>query len=208
MFLLPRDNRHDHRKEAIFSMVGISSQVQTQQKVMDPFLETSLVYWRLLGIVDYLDQNSAVSYCLPCSLTLPNHGKQTSAGLVEINGNGNAVMRVETTSVVSGNRQSVRITTQSQFNGALFIMDSVHMPTGCGIWPWVLPSVFSAFVISWSLLLLGHSGLMVSCHCNMEWFDSIICLRSELAHRRGNWHHWRRQWLHQQPSNYPHKYWM
>ncbi|KIM47928.1 glycoside hydrolase family 16 protein [Hebeloma cylindrosporum] len=70
------------------------------------------------GIVDYLDQNSA-----------------RSNGLLEINGNGNAVMRVETTSVVPGNRKSVRITTQSQFYGALFIMDSVHMPTGCGIWP-------------------------------------------------------------------------
>lgn len=65
----------------------------------------------------------------------PNNGAQRSNGLLEVNSNGNAVMRVETTSVVPGNRKSVRITTQSQFNGALFIMDSVHMPTGCGIWP-------------------------------------------------------------------------
>lgn len=120
-------------------------------------------------------------------------------------------MRVETTSVVSGNRKSVRINTQSQFNGGtLFIMDSVHMPTGCGIWPWVLPSVFSASVISWSLLylLLEHSGPMVSRHCDMEWewFDSIICSRSELAPRRGNWHRWRRPRLYQQPSNYPYRY--
>jgi hypothetical protein len=58
-----------------------------------------------------------------------------SSGLVEVNDQGNAVMRVETTGSVSGNRQSVRIFTQSSFNGGLFIMDSVHMPTGCGIWP-------------------------------------------------------------------------
>jgi len=71
-----------------------------------------------LGIVDYIDENTA-----------------RSIGLLEVNSAGNAVMRVETTSVVSGNRKSIRITTQSQFNGALFIMDSVHMPTGCGTWP-------------------------------------------------------------------------
>jgi len=58
-----------------------------------------------------------------------------SSGLVTVNNQGNAVMRVETTGSVSGNRQSVRIFTQSSFNGGLFIMDSVHMPTGCGIWP-------------------------------------------------------------------------
>ena len=45
-------------------------------------------------------------------------------------------MRVDDTPQVSGNdRKSVRITTQFSFNGALVIMDSVHMPTGCGTWP-------------------------------------------------------------------------
>jgi hypothetical protein len=39
-------------------------------------------------------------------------------------------MAVETTPQVASTRQSVRITTQSQFNGGLFIMDAVHMPTG------------------------------------------------------------------------------
>jgi len=70
------------------------------------------------GIVDYIDQNTA-----------------RSDGLLEVNAQGNAVMRVETTQTVSGNRKSIRITTQSQFNGGLVIMDSVHMPTGCGTWP-------------------------------------------------------------------------
>ncbi|KAK0463535.1 concanavalin A-like lectin/glucanase domain-containing protein [Desarmillaria tabescens] len=36
---------------------------------------------------------------------------------------------------VSGNRQSIRITTESTYNGVLVILDSVHMPTGCGTWP-------------------------------------------------------------------------
>ncbi|KAH9486693.1 putative glycosidase C21B10.07 [Psilocybe cubensis] len=70
------------------------------------------------GTVDYVDENTA-----------------RSNGLLEINGQGNAVMRVETTGTVSGNRKSVRITTKAQFTGGLVIMDSVHMPTGCGIWP-------------------------------------------------------------------------
>jgi hypothetical protein len=44
-------------------------------------------------------------------------------------------MRVETTPQVANARQSIRITTQSQINGGLVIMDAVHMPTGCGTWP-------------------------------------------------------------------------
>ena len=44
-------------------------------------------------------------------------------------------MRVDTTPQVTGNRNSVRIQTQFSFTGGLVIMDSVHMPTGCGTWP-------------------------------------------------------------------------
>ncbi|KAL6300291.1 concanavalin A-like lectin/glucanase domain-containing protein [Sparassis latifolia] len=58
-----------------------------------------------------------------------------SANLTEINSAGNAVMRVETTPTVAGNRKSVRITTNYTYTGALVVMDSVHMPTGCGTWP-------------------------------------------------------------------------
>jgi len=58
-----------------------------------------------------------------------------SAGLVSINSAGNAVMGVETTPQVSSTRQSIRITTQFTYTGGLVIMDSVHMPTGCGTWP-------------------------------------------------------------------------
>ncbi|KAF8665074.1 hypothetical protein AX16_000542 [Volvariella volvacea WC 439] len=56
--------------------------------------------------------------------------------MLEVNSAGNAVMRVDTTPRVSGNRQSVRITTFTTFNGpTIFILDAVHMPTGCGTWP-------------------------------------------------------------------------
>ncbi|KAF7310530.1 GH16 domain-containing protein [Mycena chlorophos] len=58
-----------------------------------------------------------------------------SAGLVQINSAGNAVMKVDTTQTVSGNRDAIRITTQQSFTGGLVILDAVHMPTGCGTWP-------------------------------------------------------------------------
>lgn len=70
------------------------------------------------GIVQYVDQNTAFGN-----------------NLASINNAGNAIMKVETTPKVSGNRMSVRITTGYSFNGGLIVMDAVHMPTGCGIWP-------------------------------------------------------------------------
>jgi hypothetical protein len=44
-------------------------------------------------------------------------------------------MAIETTAIVASTRQAVRITTNSQYDGGLWIMDSVHMPTGCATWP-------------------------------------------------------------------------
>lgn len=70
------------------------------------------------GQVTYVDQNTA-----------------QSANLIDINDAGNAVMRVETTPQVQSTRQSVRISSKLTYTGALVIMDSVHMPTGCGTWP-------------------------------------------------------------------------
>ncbi|KAK0482623.1 glycoside hydrolase family 16 protein [Armillaria novae-zelandiae] len=69
-------------------------------------------------IVDYVDESTG-----------------RSNGLVEVNSDGNAIMRVETTGTVSANRQSIRITTESSYNKVLVILDSVHIPTGCGTWP-------------------------------------------------------------------------
>lgn len=86
------------------------------------------------GAVTYIDQNTAVSPHTFQILYILTSLKQ-SANLVEINSAGNAVMRVETTPQVASTRQSVRITTESTWNGGLFIMDSVHMPTGCATWP-------------------------------------------------------------------------
>ncbi|CAK5263768.1 unnamed protein product [Mycena citricolor] len=64
-----------------------------------------------------------------------NQAEAQMAGLIEINDAGNAVIRVETTPSVASNRKSIRITTQMSFTGGLVIMDSLHMPAGCGTWP-------------------------------------------------------------------------
>jgi len=55
--------------------------------------------------------------------------------MISINDRGNAIMKVDTQEQVDNLRGSVRIETQFGFNGGLVIMDSVHMPTGCGSWP-------------------------------------------------------------------------
>ena len=75
-----------------------------------------------------------------------------SAGLIEVNSDGNAMMKVDTTSTITGNRKSVRITTENTFTGVpeplsnplcnvklhkggIFMLDAVHMPQGCATWP-------------------------------------------------------------------------
>ncbi|KAI0719122.1 concanavalin A-like lectin/glucanase domain-containing protein [Cerioporus squamosus] len=70
------------------------------------------------GIAQYVDQPTA-----------------QSANLIDINSAGNAIMRVETTPTVSGNRQSIRLESQFTYTGGLIVIDAVHMPTGCGTWP-------------------------------------------------------------------------
>ncbi|KAI0662407.1 concanavalin A-like lectin/glucanase domain-containing protein [Cubamyces menziesii] len=70
------------------------------------------------GTVQYVDRNTA-----------------NSSNLIDINSDGHAIMRVETTGQVSGNRKSVRITTTATYTGALVVLDAVHMPTGCATWP-------------------------------------------------------------------------
>ncbi|KAH7345075.1 concanavalin A-like lectin/glucanase domain-containing protein [Rhizoctonia solani] len=56
-------------------------------------------------------------------------------GLIEINAAGNAIMRIENTTQVTGNRKSVRISSKYIMNGGLAILDAVRMPYGCGTWP-------------------------------------------------------------------------
>jgi len=71
------------------------------------------------GVVDYLDASDAAS-----------------ANLAYVNSAGAAIMAVDTTDNITGNRKSVRITTNSQYSlNTIWILHSTHMPTGCGTWP-------------------------------------------------------------------------
>ncbi|KAE9387848.1 glycoside hydrolase family 16 protein [Gymnopus androsaceus JB14] len=68
-----------------------------------------------------------------------------SQSLAYVNGAGNAVIKVDDTHTVQNpqNRNSVRITTQDWYAvGSLWIIDLVHMPFGCSVWPafWTLGS--------------------------------------------------------------------
>ncbi|KAG9309025.1 glycoside hydrolase family 16 protein [Chiua virens] len=61
-----------------------------------------------------------------------------SQGLAYVDSSDNTlVLAVDSTSDVSagGNRNSVRITSNDDYTGGLFILDAVAMPVGCGTWP-------------------------------------------------------------------------
>jgi hypothetical protein len=59
-------------------------------------------------------------------------GEATSAGLAYVGDNGVAVMKVDsTTDLAQGQyRNSVRISSQKQYDGGLFILDAASIPWG------------------------------------------------------------------------------
>lgn len=80
-----------------------------------------------------------------------------SNGLIEINGANNAIMRSGTHDNVDL-RNGVRIHDQEVFNvNTLLLMDSVHMPVGCGVWPawWANVSIFTSRSVSIPNDLIG-----------------------------------------------------
>ncbi|KAG8990408.1 hypothetical protein FRB90_001770 [Tulasnella sp. 427] len=58
-----------------------------------------------------------------------------NSNLIDIDDDGNAIMRVDTTGQISGGRKAIRIHSEQTFNGGLWVLDAMHMPTGCGTWP-------------------------------------------------------------------------
>lgn len=61
-----------------------------------------------------------------------------SDGLTYVNGDGNAIIRVDNYTNVPFNfkRNSVRITTKDFYAlGSLWIIDALHLPFGCSVWP-------------------------------------------------------------------------
>lgn len=65
-----------------------------------------------------------------------NEQDAASQGLAYVNGNGNAIIRVDNYSTVPYNqkRNSVRITTTDAYDyGSLWIIDILHLPFGCSV---------------------------------------------------------------------------
>ncbi|CAD6570198.1 MAG: hypothetical protein CYPHOPRED_003797 [Cyphobasidiales sp. Tagirdzhanova-0007] len=72
----------------------------------------------------------------------------TAAGLTFINAAGNAIIKVDNTTSGVGDltfgRNSIKLVSNASFSlGTLFIVDAVHLPYGCSVWPslWTLSSV-------------------------------------------------------------------
>ncbi|PWN48245.1 hypothetical protein IE53DRAFT_364059 [Violaceomyces palustris] len=61
-----------------------------------------------------------------------------NAGLIGTK-NGNAYMAISPKG--GSSHKSIRISTQDTFTGGIFVLNAVHMPTGCGVWPafWSTP---------------------------------------------------------------------
>jgi len=131
----------------------------------------------------------------------PTHGTvdyvnaQTAqtAGLTGIR-NGAVYIGCDTKNKVTGRgRQSVRISTKETWNGGLFVMDLLHMPTGCGTWPawWTVgpgwPSSGEIDIIEGvNKITADQSTLHTNAGCNMtkensslfsgRWASSKNCL--------------------------------
>lgn len=77
------------------------------------------------------------------SLDDPTHGTvqyttqqdAQNSNLIDVDNDGNAIMRVDTTAQITTGRKSVRIQSTQTFNGGLWVLDASHIPTGCGTWP-------------------------------------------------------------------------
>ncbi|KAJ5885505.1 hypothetical protein N7495_010015 [Penicillium taxi] len=62
--------------------------------------------------------------------------KETALGLNLTHAtNTSAILRVDSTAVVVGGRNSVRIESKSTYDTGLFVFDIIHTPYGCGTWP-------------------------------------------------------------------------
>lgn len=74
------------------------------------------------GTVTFLDEVAANSTGL--------------AGFIETANNTMAIyMAADTTSAGGDGRASVRVSSNEQYQHGLFIIDILHIPTGCGTWP-------------------------------------------------------------------------
>ncbi|KAH9066128.1 concanavalin A-like lectin/glucanase domain-containing protein [Lactarius deliciosus] len=85
--------------------------------------------WDFFGNIDNLTHGDA---------TFVNASQAASRRLAFVNSAGNAIMKVDNTTVVPLNskRDTVRITSKDLFPvGSVWIADMLHVPFGCSVWP-------------------------------------------------------------------------
>ncbi|KAH8986490.1 concanavalin A-like lectin/glucanase domain-containing protein [Lactarius akahatsu] len=85
--------------------------------------------WDFFGNIDNLTHGDA---------TFVNASQAASDRLAFVNSAGNAIMKVDNTTVVPLNskRDTVRITSKDLFGvGSVWIADMLHVPFGCSVWP-------------------------------------------------------------------------
>lgn len=73
----------------------------------------------------------------------------TTSNLTYINAAGNAIIKVDNTTSGAGDptfgRNSIKLVSNASYGlGTLYLIDAVHLPYGCSVWPaiWTLSSVF------------------------------------------------------------------
>jgi len=74
------------------------------------------------------------------NVTYVNQANASSDNLAYVNPQGNAIIRVDNTTTVEGTgvlyRNSVRLTSKDPYSvGSLFVIDALHLPYGCSVWP-------------------------------------------------------------------------
>ena len=113
-----------------------------------------------------------------------NQSLATADHLAYVDGNGKAIIKVDNTSnVIYNNKRNsvrstralegpsihpsskVRVTTANTFPvGSLFLLDALHLPYGCSVWPGetilFFPSPIGVYLILFSFLDNGYGGLL------------------------------------------------
>ncbi|KAJ7639990.1 glycoside hydrolase family 16 protein [Mycena polygramma] len=108
-------------------------------------LRTTATYYPLIEysgttFFDGWDFYGAIDNTTWGNVTYVDAADATAESLAYTNGAGNAIIKVDNVSTVLGvgiqYRKSVRLTSKAAFPvGTLFVIDALHMPYGCSVWP-------------------------------------------------------------------------
>ncbi|KAH7101790.1 concanavalin A-like lectin/glucanase domain-containing protein [Auriculariales sp. MPI-PUGE-AT-0066] len=94
--------------------------------------------FQYFGTYDTANNSPTSDYLNSGDTFLANRSYAMSAGLTSVNDKGNAILRVDDTNTVEYNQKrfSVSInTTETYGPGNVFVLDALHIPFGCSVWP-------------------------------------------------------------------------